>query len=774
MDLKIFFESKVPLFAGIPGEILDEILKKGILTSFEAHEAVIEFREKPQFLGILLKGEAELAVRDNKGEKHQIEVLKEGDMFGEVSLMTGEYTISDVIGISRCKAFLIPHELFSTKLAIHPGAVRILSQRITSLTGRLAMDPVYQSIRASSISGPRADLHNLALKSSDDKSILVLTSGEDWLQYKLFGKSDEAGQLWGIIEHIGSSQAVHTCHKGKESLTRNLSRNTHEEALKDMIALLSDIDDTFSTSNIGSVGHRVVHGGKLFTYSVMINDQVLEELAPLSELAPLHNPYNLKVIREGRKLLPGAKHVAVFDTAFHHTLPSYAYLYGLPNEYYEKYGIRRYGFHGMSHLYAALKGSEFIGKPFSSQEIVTCHLGRGTSLCAIDHGRSVDTSMGFTPLEGVMMQTRCGNVDPGALFYLMKKEGFSPAQMEELTNRKSGVRGISGINKSFSYIEKEAEEHTNDHAVWAVKSYAYQIKKYIGSYMAAMGGLDILIFTGSTGTESPLIRGLACQGLECMGVELDRKANQSNTFVNGVRQISADHSGVKVLVVQNEEERMIARETLKILDQRHVTKILDSREAMQIPLEVSAHHVHLARKDVEVLFGKDHKLCVRADLSQPGQFACEECVTLEGPRGKIERVRVLGPERDETQIEIAKTEQFKLGIQPPIRQSGDLDGTPGVTIIGPAGSVTVNKGVICAMRHIHMTPEDALRFGLKDKDIVRIKVGGDRELIFGDVIIRVKSSYRLAMHLDTDEANAANIKNGMPGTIDSIQSRGEF
>ena len=286
-----------------------------------------------------------------------------------------------------------------------------------------------------------------------------------------------------------------------------------------------------------------------------------------------------------------------------------------------------------------------------------------------------------------------------------------------------------------------------------------------------MGGLDALVFTGGIGQGSVDVRSLACQGLGQMGIILDEDQNRTADGFKGICDITGADSKVRILVIPADEERMIARETLRALERNQVTKIIGRLDPTPVPIEISAHHVHLCQEHVEALFGPDHHLTPTKALSQPGQFACEETVNLIGPKGQVGKVRILGPVRKETQIEISMTEQYALGIHPPIRESGCLSGTPGLTIQGPLGPVKLSQGVICAMRHIHMTPEDALRMGFQDKDVVRVRVPGDRELIFGDVLIRVSPHYALAMHIDTDEGNAADLSTGIVGYIDSIQSR---
>ena len=316
-----------------------------------------------------------------------------------------------------------------------------------------------------------------------------------------------------------------------------------------------------------------------------------------------------------------------------------------------------------------------------------------------------------------------------------------------------------------------AADQGHQRALIALKAYCYRVRKYIGAYVASMGGLDTVIFTGGVGQGSAVVRALALQGLECMGIRLDGSRNQ-DARADEISRISTDYSKVAVLVVPTEEERMMAREALRALSRSYITRVLEAQKQQPFLVEISAHHIHLTQEHVEALFGKGHQLTKHADLSQPGQYGCKEQLTIVGPKGRIERVRILGPARKYTQVEIAMTEQFKLGIHPPIRESGDIADTPGCVLESPNGSVQIDSGVICALRHVHMSPEDALRYGVRDKSFVRVRIAGNRELIFGDVLVRVDPSFKLAMHIDTDEGNAANVKTGARGYIDGIQSEG--
>jgi acetate kinase len=359
-------------------------------------------------------------------------------------------------------------------------------------------------------------------------------------------------------------------------------------------------------------------------------------------------------------------------------------------------------------------------------------------------------------------------VDAGVLAFLERTEGMTATQSEEMLNKKSGLRGLSGVSSDMREVQKAAEAGEY-RPLLALKTYCYRVRKYIGAYVASMGGLDVVVFTGGIGQGSAEVRALSLQGLECMGIQLDEERNRDARGFDEVCRITTDDSKVTVLVVPTDEERMMAREALRALSRSYITQVLSAHKQKPFLVEVSAHHIHLTQEHVEALFGKGHQLTKHADLSQPGQFACKEQLTIVGPKGRIERVRVLGPARKYTQVEIAMTEQFKLGVHPPIRESGDIKGTPGCTLESPTASVKVDSGVICALRHVHMTPEDALSYGVRDKSVVRVRIAGDRELVFGDVLVRVDPNFALAMHIDTDEANAANVKTGATGYIDGIQ-----
>jgi acetate kinase len=773
VEVRQFLAERVRLFEGFPSERLDVIVAGSEVRSFEGMEAIRECGDPGEYFGVMLSGRAEVSVAGAVGERTVITELSDGDVFGEMSLLTGDRTVTDVIASNRCFVLLIPQAVFNREIVTKPQAVmflsRLLAERIRQNAAK-AVDLNSSQIQSHALANA-VDPYALSLKTSTPGRILALNIGHAQVRFGIYDTEDESLNVHGIFDHMNNGDVAVRMTAGG-AVTEHLRPKCN---LSDVFAAIFDEVGklggryAFIPQEVVVVGHRVVHGGNKYYSSTLITPTVMQDIEQLAVFAPYHNPVNLDGIRTAMKYFPAVPHVAVFDTAFHQTLPTYAYMYGLPYDYYKKDGIRRYGFHGTSHRYVSLKSAEVTKRPLSELEIVSCHLGIGSSMCAIDHGRSVDTTMGLTPSEGLIMSNRAGNLDPAVMIHLMEHYKMSPDEMSRLINAESGLKGISGISGDIREIEAAADAG-HHRALLAHRAYCYQIRKTIGAYVAAMGGIDVLAFTGRIGETSAAVRSLACQGLETMGVRLDEDKNHNLEPVTSHAVISRDDSAVKIIVITSNDERLVAWEALRATERTLVARSGEAAEE-PIPIEISAHHVHLSQEDVEKLFGPGHQLTPEHELSQPGQFACAEKVHLVGPKGKIANVRVLGPTRKETQVEIAMTEQFKLGIQPPIRESGDLANTPGIALEGPGGASVIPRGVICAQRHIHMSPEDAMRRGLRDKYVVRVRIEGDRELIFGDVVVRVNPNFRLAMHIDTDEGNAASIRTGMIGFIDEIQIR---
>ncbi|GAB1395177.1 hypothetical protein MASR1M60_33420 [Rhodocyclaceae bacterium] len=773
VEIKQFLLEKVKLFDGFPDEKLDAIVAGSAVRSFEGKEAIRSSGDPGLSFGVMLSGRAEVSVASAFGDRTVINELNDGDVFGEMSLLTGDRTVTDIIASNRCFVLMIPQVVFNRDIVTHPKAVmflsRLLAERVKQNAAQ-AIDLNSSQIQSQALANA-ADPYALSLKTETPGRILALNVGHAQIRFGVYDTEDESLSVHGIFDHLNNGDVGVRLVAGGEVIERS---RPHLELADLFAAIFDEVGKlggryAFTPQEVVVVGHRVVHGGSKYSSSTVITPEVMKDIEQLAVFAPYHNPVNLDGIKAAMKYFPAVPHVAVFDTAFHQTLPTYAYMYGLPYEYYKKDGIRRYGFHGTSHRYVSLKSAEVTKRPLSELEIVSCHLGIGSSMCAIDHGRSIDTSMGLTPSEGLIMSNRAGNLDPAVMIHLMQHYKMSPDELSKLINSDSGLKGISGISGDIRELEAAADEGQH-RALLAHRAYCYHIRKTIGAYVAAMGGIDVLAFTGRIGETSAVVRSLACQGLEYMGIKLDEEKNRNLDKVASHAVISSDDSRVKIIVIASNDERLVAWEALRA-SERNLIKRGREAEEEPIPIEISAHHVHLSQEDVEKLFGPGHQLTPEHELSQPGQFACAEKVHLVGPKGKIANVRVLGPTRKETQVEIAMTEQFKLGIQPPIRESGDLANTPGITLEGPHGTSVIAKGVICAQRHIHMSPEDAMRRGLRDRYVVRVRVEGDRELIFGDVVVRVNPNFRLAMHIDTDEGNAASIRTGMVGYIDEIQER---
>jgi len=397
--------------------------------------------------------------------------------------------------------------------------------------------------------------------------VLVLNCGSSSIKYQFFDTEKKDVLAKGLVERIGMSSAVLThVPLGKEKIKIVGEILDHSIAIEYVIAVLLSPNHGVikDKKEIDAVGHRVVHGGETFSGAVVISAEVMKGLQDNIELAPLHNPPNIKGIQATQGHLPNIPQVAVFDTAFHSQMPSKAYLYGIPYELYKKHKIRRYGFHGTSHLYVANRAAEMLGKPINKLKIITAHLGNGCSIAAVDFGKSVDTSMGFTPLEGLLMGTRSGDMDPWVILYIMGKEGLTLAEANTLLNKHSGLLGISGESSDMREIEQAVSEG-NKKAKNAFDVFTYRIKKYIGAYTAAMGGLDALVFTGGIGENSDLVRKDVCANMEFLGIKIN---DEMNSNVKGETDISSADSKVKVLRIPTNEELVIALDTEKIVNEQ--------------------------------------------------------------------------------------------------------------------------------------------------------------------------------------------------------------
>ncbi|WP_053367388.1 acetate kinase [Bacillus sp. FJAT-27245] len=390
--------------------------------------------------------------------------------------------------------------------------------------------------------------------------ILAINAGSSSLKFQLLDMPGEKVITKGIIERIGLGDSFFSMEVSGEKVKETLNIPDHEEAVKLLLDELTSKGAIASLDEITGIGHRVVHGGEEFSDSALINEEVIEKIKDLSELAPLHNPANITGILAFQRVLPDVPAVAVFDTAFHQTMPESSFLYSLPYEYYKKYGIRKYGFHGTSHKYVSRRAAEMLGRPVEQLRLLSCHLGNGASIAAIEHGKSLDTSMGFTPLAGVTMGTRSGNIDPALIPFIMEKTGMTADGVLDVLNKKSGMLGVSGFSSDLRDIENEAGEG-NPRAELALEVFASRIHKYIGSYAARMSGVDAIIFTAGIGENSETIRARVLKGLEFMGVYWDPALNKikgQEAFIN------YPYSPVKVMVIPTNEEVMIARDVMRL------------------------------------------------------------------------------------------------------------------------------------------------------------------------------------------------------------------
>lgn len=577
--------------------------------------------------------------------------------------------------------------------------------------------------------------------------LIALNCGSSSIKSAVFEGMELRRVLDLRIEQIGTGQA----RLRSGGSTRPIQAPDVQAAMAELLqAIAAHID----LGAVDAVAHRIVHGGRHFNRPTRIDDQVLERLEKLGGLAPLHNPPAIVAVHAARARFDSAAHFAVFDTSFHSTLPPRAREYALPAPLRERYGIRRYGFHGISHQHVMQAAAAHLHATPRDLRIISCHLGNGCSIAAIEYGRSVETSMGMTPLEGLVMGSRAGDIDPGILLELMRDHDRDA--LEGLLTHGSGLVGMTGTN-DMREIEQRAADG-DESCRLALNVYAHRVRKYIGAYAAAMGGVDVIAFTGGVGENSAAVRHRCLQRLDFLGASLDEDRNRDalRDPAQSCADLSASYSRVRLLALRADEERAMAEVVSALLAETRATSA-DRR----IPVAVSARHAHLSKKTLQALFGPDFELMPRKALSQPGQFAAEETVTLVGPRGKLENVRLMGPPREVDQIEISRSDEYVLGVDAPVRISGDLANTPGITVEGPRGRVQLASGLITARRHIHMSPRDAERFGVRDYDVVDVRIdGAERSLTFNDVMVRVDPSYALELHLDTDEANAAGVSQG--------------
>ncbi|MFZ9611325.1 MAG: acetate/propionate family kinase [Methylococcales bacterium] len=544
------------------------------------------------------------------------------------------------------------------------------------------------------------------------------------------------------------------------------NNNSIKKILENLFLLLTE----FNLTSIHAIGNRVVHGGSQSHSALIINDSLVDEIKRFEIFCPLHTPAVLESIEVANTLWPDATKIAVFDTSFHQTIPEFASTYAIPQKWREL-GIKKYGFHGISHQWAANKIIEEFPEGFNNLKIISCHLGSGASMCAIQNGISIDNSMGASPLDGLIMDSRPGDLDPSIIPIISQTLELKIDDIYRTLFSECGLKALTGVS-NFSLIESLANEGDLN-ANKTLKIYAYRIKKYLGSYFAIMGGVDCLIFTGGIGENSAIIRSLVCKDLSNLGITLDAYKNDSVNLRNDrTIPIHHDSSKAKVFVLRSNEQAVIAMETNNLLSSHPISFSAFNRPNF-IPISVSARHIHLSNADLNSLFGDGYTLQKLHDLNQPDSWAAKETVSLIGPNNSIENVRILGPIRERTQIEISKSDAIHLGIDVPIRLSGNLADTPHILIKGAHAYIRTD-GLIIASRHIHTNHDDANRMGLYDGKNVSVRItSGNRKLIFKDVLVRVSEHFKTEMHIDTDEANAGDISYGITTQLATSKHLGE-
>lgn len=600
--------------------------------------------------------------------------------------------------------------------------------------------------------GPRAGQGGNAREGPSKMRVLVFNAGSSSLKVALFDGERTLVKLG--FDQFGPQGCVLVLRAGEGA------GQAQPHPARDIAQAVAAVPFLLAQADLpgpDAIGHRIAHGGAEFLAPVRLDAATLARIDCVSPLAPLHNPANLAAVRHALQVWPDVAQVAVFDTAFHATMPARATTYAVP-EAWRAAGLRRYGFHGSSHKYVAIRAGAALGRDWRDLRIISLHLGNGASACAIAYGRSVDTSMGLTPLEGLVMGTRPGDLDAGAFGFLERALGLSVAQIDAALNGASGLKGLTG---TADLREIEARAAGGDlQAQAAITLTAYRARKYLGAYAAAMGGLDAVVFTGGIGENSAAMRARICEGLDFLGLRLDADRNAAPDLTGrAAPQVQEDASRVAVLVTEAAEALQIARDVAE-----HLARAAPM--PAPIPVAVSGRHVHLCARAVAALFGPGYALSPATALRQTGHWVAAERISIAGPRGQLDKVAILGPLRPRTQIEVSRTDTFALGLDAPLRDSGQLDGTPRLRLIGPAGLFETD-GLIVAARHIHIPPADAAARGLREGDLVpvRVQTPGGRGLTFENVRIRVSERAVTEMHIDTDEANAAGIGAAAEGAL---------
>jgi acetate kinase len=755
--------SQIPLFAGFSPQELEHIVGRSEAKSYRPGERIIHAGEPGSFLGVPLEGIAQAESRGPDGERSVLGEIPVGQYFGEIALVSGGPATADVVAGTHCTVLQIPYRVMSEALSVHPQAMRDMAKTITD---RLVRTAGTQPRPRAAVAHRREPEVRAA-----STRLLIVDCGDASLAYQYYHTDNEMSNVWGVVEGIGSSAARHVSCALRLEETLPAGPTLADAAQSVIERLTSGPSAPLKTiGELTAVGHRVRHGGETYSQATLVDGSLVGDIASVTEFVCPENGSCLAGMEAFRRLLPGTPQVAVFDTAFFATMQPRAFLYGVPYEWYEQQGVRRYGRSGLAHQQAALLASAHLQQPLDALNLITCHIERAPSVCAIRHGRAIDVTGGFSGLEGPPGAATCGDIDAGLMGQATALCGGDPREVVRALTERGGLLGISGTSGGFADLLRAAG-NGDERAELALDVFCYRLGKEFAAYSALLGETDAVVFTGAAGTTLPALRARTCSSLDGIGLELDDELNRApSPDARGVSDVSLPHSSARILIAPTDESRMAASLTAEAIGRGEVSHAILAKRR-PIPIGISAHHVHLSQAHVEALFGPGRELTFKLPLTQPGQFACEETVDLVSSKGRVSRVRVLGPARNATQVEISRTECFSLGIQAPIRMSGDLSATPGIRIEGSAGAVEIEEGVICARRHLHASPEEALMLGLRDKDEVSIRVTGERPVVFGDVAVRVHPEYRLDVHVDTDEANAARLDRGAVGYVENVDVR---
>ena len=555
MDLFTVLQ-KCEVFAGFDQQALERLASDARTLDCSTGEVILRHGHAVDFVGVVWLGSVAV-ILPGQDEPKPI-ILGPGMVFGEMSLLTGEPAVADVVASEPSRIACVPHASLTRELGTNPLAARPLAKLLTQRIKEIQGDTRAQE----AVEVARREDRARDMGKSREGIVLVLNCGSSSVKYALFvGGERRAG---GLVERIGLPGAVQKHQGPGGKFERSLEAPSHERAIEAVLEMVTHPEHgaIARIGDITAVGHRTVHGGERFSEATLVTPDVKEELKACSVLAPLHNPVNLLGIEVCERLLPGVPQVAVFDTAFHTTMPEHAWRYSIPKDVAAKFKVRRYGFHGTSHKYVSRVAAAFLGHSPADLKIITCHLGNGASCAAIDHGRSVDTSMGMTPLEGLVMGTRSGDVDPGMLLHLMG-QGLGSPELDRMLNKESGLLGLSGLSSDMRELEAAADDGDAG-ALLAIQVFCYRVRKYIGAYTAAMGGVDAIVFTGGIGENSPEIRARIVGGLDRLGVHLDAEAN-ARTTGGAEGRITAEGAQLEVWVIPTNEELLIARDTVRLV-----------------------------------------------------------------------------------------------------------------------------------------------------------------------------------------------------------------